>query len=72
MGRPKKIKIAIKEENNENLFKGKCVYCNHKIKKERTEITVNVNMFGDEYSFMCCPKCNGNMSIRLTVKDPTE
>lgn len=71
MGRPKKIKIDIKEDS-ENIFKGKCIFCGYKIRKERNELNISINMFNDEYSFLNCPDCKGNKSIRLTIKENDE
>ncbi len=71
MSKFKKIKVDMKEESS-TLFKGKCAFCGHKVKKEKADIKININMFNEEYSFMHCPSCKGNMAVRLSQKHEME
>jgi len=64
-GRPKKIKAESEQIEEVNLFSGACVLCGSKVKADRANIHVDINMFNEEYSFLNCPDCNGNMTIRL-------
>ena len=65
--------MAKKKVDNSNLFTGNCCFCGKKTKKEREELDINTNMFGEEYDFIKCEQCEGNsLTIRMIINTITK